>query len=420
MKLTILILFLVVASIYAQDVTAPSAESSERAPVASEEFESPGRHPAKMFLPENLLKGPSHFVGPEAENDRLNNTYFLYSGDAAWAVVTTGALKTRINEIYAIQKLQEMKKGKEFAQGMEAAGEAKVKGVIGLVTNPLGTVENVPRGASRFFGRIGEGMKGGRTEGEGNLIQNISGEQKAKVALALKLGVSPYSYNQELQKELVANARAAAAGGLVVSAATSLAGGPAGTALTALNVNQTLQDTLVNSTPSDLRIINRKKLFALGVTRETADAILMHPWYSPWTETIMIDALANVGTDPSEFLTLAASARDEEDGIYFQRLAQVMAAYAQKKGAIRAINVHNGVVIASDAHGNMMLPLSCDYAIWSEVSAGRCQEFMTAMKDKPEVKEVSLWVDGRASEKAIAGARAIKIQVATEVLGKNG
>src|SRR5437763_16829707 len=111
-------------------------------------------------------------------------------------------------------------------------------------------------------------MKGGTAQGEGKAVQNMIGVSKAKIALAVKLGVSPYSYNQELQTQLTSNARAIALGGLVVSAATAAVVGPAGDVLMGLNVNQTLQQTLVNSTPDDLRIVNRKKLFALNVTRE--------------------------------------------------------------------------------------------------------------------------------------------------------
>src|SRR5438874_354084 len=212
---------------------------------AQSKFESTGRVETKLFIPADLMSGPSHSVGPMADNDRLNNTYFLYSGDDAWGVTTGITLRARIREIYAIEKLQEMKKGEEFAKAMANAGKQKIQGVVGIVTNPLGTLGRIPSGASRFFGRIGEGLKGGTTEGEGNLVQNVSGLQKAKVALAVKLGVSPYSYNQELQKELTVNARAMALGGLVVTAATAAVGGPAGDVITLLNVNQTLQQTLV-------------------------------------------------------------------------------------------------------------------------------------------------------------------------------
>ena len=109
-------------------------------------------------------------------------------------------------------------------------------------------------------------------------------------------------------------------------------GGAVGGVVTALNVNENLQQTLVNSTPDDLRIINRKKLFALGVTRENADEFLMHPWYSPWHETIITDALATIGVDPTQFLEKACRALTEQDANYFQSLAQVLARYHKTVG----------------------------------------------------------------------------------------
>ena len=385
---------------------------------AQSKFESPGRVETKLFIPADLMSGPSHSVGATADNDRLNNTYFLYSGDDAWGVTTGIALRARIREIYAIEKLQEMKKGQEFAKAMANAGKQKVEGVVGVVTNPLGTLGRIPSGASRFFGRIGEGLKGGTTEGEGNLVQNVSGLQKAKVALAVKLGVSPYSYNQELQKELTVNARAMALGGLVVRAATAAVGGPAGDVITLLNVNQTLQQTLVNSTPDDLRILNRKQLFALGVTRENADQILMHPWYSPWTETIMIDALSNCGVDPTAFLGQASNALTEQDAIYFERLAQVLAAYSMNKAQLRTIRTENGVVSAQDKNGTVVVPLSCDYAIWSERNAGRLTDFANLMQGDPDVKGLTLWVDGKVSDRGRQELKSRKIDLATGVLDK--
>ncbi len=207
--------------------TAALAQAETTTSPAAKTLETPGRVPTKMFIPADLLSGPLHSVGDFAENDGMNNTYFLYSGNDAWVVTTGIALRTRIREIYAIDKLREMSKTDEFTKAMANAGKQKVEGVVGIVTNPLGTIQNIPRGASRFFGRIGEGLKGGRTEGEGNAVQNMIGISKAKGALAVKLGVSPYSYNQELQTQLTNNARAVALGGLVVSAATAAVGGPA-------------------------------------------------------------------------------------------------------------------------------------------------------------------------------------------------
>jgi len=381
-------------------------------------FESGGRVETKMFIPEDLMKGPLHTLGAEAENDGLLNTYFLYSGDSAFEVTTGIALRTTIREIYAINELREMSKTDAFTKAMANAGKQKLENVAGIVRNPVGTIKSVPQGASRFFGRIGESMKGGGSKGEGNALQNITGVQKAKVALAAKLGVSPYSTNQDLQEQLTNAARAVAGGGFVVGAATGAVGGTAVNVITNLNVNQNLQQTLTNSTPEDLRIINRKKLSALGVTRENADEFLMHPWYSPWHETIVTDALATIGRDPTAFLARACQALTEQDADYFQRLAQVLARYHKTKAPLSSIRIESGRVCAMDSNGTLVIPLSCDYAIWNENAAGRVADFSQLPQSRSEIKGLALWVDGKVSPRATQELKNLKIDLATGVLGQ--
>jgi hypothetical protein len=378
-------------------------------------FESGGRVETKMFLPEDLMKGRLHTVNEQAENDGLLNTYFVYSGDDAFAVTTGISLRTRIREIYAIDKLQGMSKTDAFTKAMANAGKKKLQSVGGIVRDPVGTIKRVPLGASRFFGRIGESMKGGSSESEGNALQSITGVDKAKAGLAVKLGVSPYSTNQELQEQLTNTARAMAGGGFVIAGATAIVGGPV---LTALNVNENLQQTLVNSTPSDLRIMNRKKLFALGVTRENADEFLMHPWYSPWHETIIVDALATIGRDPTQFLERACRALTEQDANYFQSLAQVLARYHKAKTPLSSLRIESGRVCAMDSKGTLVIPLSCDYAIWSENAAGRVADFSQLTQGRPEIEGLALWVDGKVSESAAQELKNQKIDLATDVLAK--
>ena len=243
-------------AVFAQPAGTPSPAPTETT------FEAAGLVETKMFLPEDLMKGGLHTVNPQAANDGLLNTYFLYSGNNVVEVTTGIALRIRIRELYAIDKLRGTSKTEEFTKSLKAAGKQKVESVAGLVKDPVGTLKRVPQGASRFFGRIGEGLKGGKSEEEGSAVQGLTGVQKAKVALAAKLGVSPYSTNQELQEQLTNVARAMAGGGLVVNAALM----PIGAVNTVLNMNQTLQQTLVTSTPEDLRELNRKKLLGLGVS----------------------------------------------------------------------------------------------------------------------------------------------------------
>lgn len=399
-------------TLFAQTGITPTPAASETT------FEAAGLVETKLFVPENLLRGGLHTVNPQAENDGLLNTYFLDSGDRTFEVTTGIALRTRIREIYAINKLRGMSKTDAFTKAMATAGKKKLESAAGIVRDPIGAIKRVPQGASRFFGRIGESMKGGKSEGEGNTMQSITGVEKAKVALAAKLGVSPFSTNEDLQEQLTDAARAMAGGGFIVNAATAAVGGVAGDVLSVLNLNQNLQQTLATATASDLRIINRKKLFALGVTRETADEFLMHPWYSPWHETIITDALATIGLDPTAFLERACRALTEQDANYFQRLAQILARYHKTKTPLNAIRLEDGRVCAMDSTGILVVPLSCDYAIWNENAAGRVEAFSQLPQSRSEIKGLALWVDGSVSDRAVQEFKNRKIDLVTGVLGE--
>jgi hypothetical protein len=396
---------------------AQTDSTSSPAP-AEAAFETEGRVEAKVFLPQDVLKGSLHSVAEQAENDGLLNTYFLDSGGQVFAVTTGQALRTRIRELYAIDKLRATSKTEEFGKAMAAAGKQKVENVKGIVKDPVGTIKRVPQGASRFFGRIGDSLKSIGSNSEGNKVQGITGVEKAKAQLAAKLGVSPYSTNQELQELLTNTARAMAGGGFVLNMATGVVGGPAGSAITVLNVNQTLQDALINSTPDELHAMNRKKLLALRATKESADEFLMHPWYSPWHETIITDALAAIGVDPTQFLDKACRALTEQDANYFQSLAQILARYHKTKGPLNSIRLEEGRVCAMDSNGTLVIPLSCDYAVWSENAAGRVELFTRLPQSKSDIKGLALWVDGKVSDRAAAEIKNRKINLATDVLAK--
>lgn len=369
----------------------------------------------KDFIPAALMKGALHSVRPLADNDGLLNTYFMDTPEGVMEVTGTPALAMRIRELYAIDYLRGLSKTEEFAKALAQTGKAKIESVAGVVRDPFGTMKNVPKGASRFFGRIGEGLKGGKSEGEAGALSNIVGVGKVKAQLAAKLGVSPYSTNEELQRELNETARAMAGGGLVVSAATAAVGGGAGSVLSVVGVNQTLQNTLINSTPDDLRIINRKKLLALAVDRALADEFLMHPWFSPWHETITTEALARIGVNPTAFLTDAVKALTPEDAFFFQRVAQILARYHTSAAPLRAIRFDGGI-ITLDRDGTLVVPVSLDYGIWAERAARRVEEFAAIPKSRDGIKALALWTDGRLSERLCAELKTRGIAYRTDAL----
>ena len=176
--------------------------------------------------------------------------------------VTTGiALRTRIREIYAIDKLEGMSKTDEFTKAMRSAGKQKVDSVVALVRDPVGTIKRVPQGASRFFGRIGEGLeRAASLRGGGKRVAKHHRRGKGESRPRGQIRSQSLLDQPGTSEQLTNIARAMAGGGLVLNAALMPIAEAVGSAITVLNVNQTLQATLVNSTPEDLRIMNRKKL----------------------------------------------------------------------------------------------------------------------------------------------------------------
>lgn len=365
-------------------------------------FEAGGEVPAKDFVPADLMSGQLHTVAELAYNDGMRNTYVVSTDRGQYEVTGTPAVIARIREIYALDYLRGVSKTDEFGKAFARAGTAKVDSVVGLVKDPVGTIKKVPKGASRFFGRIGEGFKGvvegGKSEGETGAMGSILGVGKAKTAIAAKLGVSPYTTNEELQQELTNVARATAGGGFVIIGATAAVGGGVGAALSVVGVNQTLQATLVNSTPEDMRLMNRKKLLALGADRELTEEFLMHPWFSPWHETITTDALERIGVNPTAFLRDACRALTAEDAFYFQRIAQILAQYAGTAGPLHSIRSQGGIICALDRQGTLVVPVSLDYAIWAERTARRTEEFAALARGGGDIKALALWTDGRISQ----------------------
>jgi hypothetical protein len=156
----------------------------------------------------------------------------------------------------------------------------------------------------------------------------------------------------------------------------------------------------------------------MGVDRPLADEFLMHPWYSPWHETVTTDALARIGVNPSAFLTSAVRALTPEDAFFFQRVAQILARYHTQSTPLRTIRFDGGVVTALDREGTLVVPVSLDYGIWAEHAARRLEEFAAIDKSRSEIKALALWTDGRLSDRLCEELKTRGISYRVNALGE--
>jgi hypothetical protein len=225
-------------------------------------FETPGPIPVSELLPAALIENGQYTIAPEAQSDGLHATYRISSDSGPEEITGTQLLSNRIRELRAIASLRAMNKSAEFGKALLQTGGEKIQSVGDAVKDPVGTVKRLPQGASKFFGRVGTSIKsmGAGKVGATEAVEAAAGVHRKKAELALQLGVSPFSTDPVLQSELDAAARAMAAGASLVNFSGLLVGGGVGTALSVVNMNDTFQRALVESTPAELAAKNRAAL----------------------------------------------------------------------------------------------------------------------------------------------------------------
>jgi len=393
-----------------------SAVSEDSVP-AIDEYETPGSVNAEEFLPKSAFAGKRIFTEKAAQNNGLQNTYRIRAGTKQYEVTGSAAAVEFLQELRATNQLRQITTAKAFKSGLKQSAKGTYETGKQMARDPVGAVKKVPQAASRFFGKVKEFLSENEDESAqksslGDAVKGVLGVDDTKRKLAARLGVDVYSRNQALQEELDRVASAVAGGGLAFDIGTLPVGGAAGIGLTAIGIEQTVDGLINDSSQESLRKWNEQKLSQLGANWDLIEEFLNHPWYTLRQETIITTALSKAGIDPTIFLEAANKALTEEDGRYFEHVAELLAAYSQKKAPLQSFRLQDGLICAVDCNGVLVVPVSLDYAIWTATVAQRVAGFAGLVSGDQNIKSVQIWTDGKASErvKAELGKRAIGYQ----------
>ena len=328
---------------------------------------------ASEILRDDVLTGPYHHVREEVPTFWGANRFTIDSQFGVFDAEGNEMLLRRINEINAIAKLKEVSRTDEFKAALEKSVRAPVDAAKRIAADPVGTIESAPKGLMKFMSRAGESLKGiGKKEDsnayEGSQIEQLTGFSDTKRKVAIELGVDPYSSNPVLQHELNEVAKAAFAGGATFSLATLPVGGAAGIGLATTEVSNSLNDALREKSPTDLTILNRKYLLAMGVSAKEAERFFANGAFSPTAQTAFVlnvkslDGVAN----RSAFVKLAAEkSSTESDAIFCVQTAALMSKiHKSEKPLARIITVGDfPVCVAKD--GTVVVALQWDYGAWT-------------------------------------------------------
>jgi hypothetical protein len=180
------------------------------------QIEAPPTLPAQTLAPPGLLAGQQGFrVDSPVPTDRLTALFTIRSGVGTFPAPGLQMLRIRVAELPAITQLEQTSKTGVFAQSLATNAVRPVKAAGQMVMNPIETVQGLPGGVQRFFGRVGHGAQqiaqaatdsdqsgveraGGAGSRAGKATKDILGYEKERRELAEKLDVDPYTSNPVL------------------------------------------------------------------------------------------------------------------------------------------------------------------------------------------------------------------------------
>jgi hypothetical protein len=359
-------------------------------PTNASDYEELPELKASEILRPDILQGPNHKVREEVSTYTGANRFIIDSTFGVFEAEGNEMLLRRVNEINAIAQLKEVSRTDAYKNALVTAAKSQLAAVKNIVTDPVNTITNVPKGLMKFMGRAGERVKGiGKKRepapDEGSRVQNVIGFTAAKRKVALSLGVDPYSSNDALQRELDGITWASFAGGLTFKAGTMPIGGGAGAALTITGFTNTFESMLRDKSPADLKIMNRKILLEMGTSAADADALLKNTAFSPSEETAFVLNLKSMDgvTGRGAFVAVAAkNSSAEADAIFCVKTAELMAMLHQKEKPLARITLIDDFPVCVAKDGTLVVALQWDSAAWTAGADNFAKRLQAQGKEK--------------------------------------
>jgi hypothetical protein len=344
---------------------------------------------ASEILRENVLNGPYHKVREEVIPYSGANHYSIDSHFGVFEAEGNEMLVRRIGEINAIAKLKEVSRTDEYKQALLQAAKGPLAAAKQIVTEPVETISNVPKGIKKFMNRAGQTIKGiGKKQDsdkyEGSQVQQMIGFSDTKRKVALSLGVDPYSSNPVLQHELEEIAWASFAGNATFSLGTLPIGGGAGMALTVTGTQNRLEDILREKSPAELKMMNRKALLAMGASGKEADRFLGNDAFSPTAQTAFLLNLKSLDgvENRRAFIRLAAEiSSNEADAIFCVQTAALMSKLHHGEKPLARIALLGDFPICIAKDGSVIVALQWDYAAWTKLASDFEEQIQAQEKD---------------------------------------
>lgn len=372
---------------------------------------------SELARPE-LLKGPHHKVAEPVRIEGHLGRFVIESGFGKFSVHGASLLETRVRELPAIAELKKVQKDSAFQDALAKSVTGVAKFAESAVTDPGKTVENVGKGVSTVFGRVGymakqsaayaEDKASDATSGSSkpapkpaptgepeppSFIGDPFGYNKARREWAQKLQIDPYTSNPVLRPLLDDAASATFAGNFTVSLTLGAVVAPVQYAYT---FDDTVRSSVWNKPAIDLEKENQEKLVRLGVPERTVRDLLRNRWFTPTLQTALVARLEAFGRmdGVAQVVRTAAATLGEARARFLLESLAMLAVHHQKEAKLAKLRMSNLVPAGVTADGRVIAAVGIDYGSWDKDAAAFGQRKELAAKSR------TLLVAGKLSPRA--------------------
>jgi len=416
----------------------------------AEGYEKAGKVPAARYLTAEQMAGEEWKVAAEAENDGAFNTYVVESRFGNFEARGNARVALRGREIAALLELEEVSKSEVFLDAVKDSALGSVQTVMAFATKPVDTVKGIPKAVGRFFKKTKfqveetyvdvkqakaehDEDQAAKKEKEAAATQDeeaaaaLEAEKEAKKderedqakALAKKealdylkisgaerrwyaeLGVDPYTDNQVLRDVIKSYARVEGLTkfGMKFAGIPSIPG--------AREIRKTM-NLVWETDPWELRLQNRKKLMAAGLSEETAREFEDNPYLTLTQQTAFLAALDEMNgvVGRSTLIARGIDLESKEEGQQLFQATVLLARHHKGARPLDEILAGSKLPVARTSDGGLVSVLGADAIFWTEEIARAASEFADTYRDEP-AKVRELWVVGQASDRFKTGAKGL-------------
>jgi hypothetical protein len=366
---------------------------------------------AAALLPAAQLSGPQHTVEAVVQTPGPYHVFTISSTFGTFEAEGVSMVATRIEEIAAMARLEDVNKAGVFAR---AAGTSLVKvgtGVVGAVTAPVATAKGIGAGVKRFGVNLGRRTKravqkatsdDGRDSDEtaaeragdvaGAAAKSFFGVNRARREWARRIGADPYTTNPVLKSALEEVAAIDAAGGIVTKIVIPIP--------PLVSTTADVGDLVWGRDPEELRKLNEARVRELGTSEDGRKAFFRNFTYTLTMQTRLVAALHAVRVPgAADYLATAAEAEGEREALFYVESAEMLQRF-HANSPVASMLPDSRAVVARMPAGQAVALLPFDWLRRSDATTAEFRQLADRARKELGAVTLHVRVSGKVTERA--------------------